>query len=362
MSVIEQYDSEHKRAFYAEVMGDGTDNIHFGKWDGVDTEAPGAYGKASTNMTNWMWSEAMKIIGKPDSANVKYIDLGSGSGSAAAHLCSEHPSVNARCINLCPNQNAENMERAKSLGLDKRIAVTTGTYMEMPKEWEGTFDGCFSQDAFVHAYSKEAGLREALRVTKPGGFLVLCDLHCGDGPDVSAEELHTFAETNMVADWLTPEECVAAAKKAGWDGTAVFVCVVCSCVSGIELAQVGGHSADPPHLAPAFLHAPCAHACMCMPGTSISRAHVCSALCGYDPGHPPELQADGPQSLRHACVRQVRQERNAAGTPLRVYVCVRARDFSRRARSQYHSQPDGQTERARGRKRRIRPRAQRLAR
>jgi hypothetical protein len=131
--------------------------------------------------------------------------------------------------------------------------------MEMPKEWANTFDGCFTQvkanllarwlaaceaihrqrtwrtascplasrpqtkcpwrplwswlelacaemalrrwewqDAFVHAYSKEAGLREALRVTKPGGFLVLCDLHCGDGPDVSAEELHTFAETNMV--------------------------------------------------------------------------------------------------------------------------------------------------------------------
>ena len=39
-------------------------------------------------------------------------------------------------------------------------------------------------------------------MTKPGGFLVLCDLHCGDGPDVSAEELHTFAETNMVIDVL----------------------------------------------------------------------------------------------------------------------------------------------------------------
>jgi len=219
--VIEQYDSEHKRAFYAEVMGDGTDNIHFGKWDGVDTNKPGAYGQAATNMTNWMWSQAMQLLGS-DAKAVHYIDLGSGSGSAAAHLCGAHPGVKAQCINLCPNQNAENMTRAKTMGLGDRIAVETGTYMEMPKDWEGKFDGCFTQDAFVHAYSKEAGLKEALRVTKPGGFLVLCDLHCGNGPDVSAQELHTFAETNMVADWLTPEEMVTAAKAAGW-GNVEFV-------------------------------------------------------------------------------------------------------------------------------------------
>lgn len=217
LGVVEQYDSEHKRAFYAEVMGDGTDNIHFGKWDGVDTDAPGAYGKAATGMTNWMWKKAMDIVDKDGSAKkINYIDLGSGSGSAAAHLCEQDPKVEAMCINLCPNQNKENMTRAASMGLGSKISVTTGTYMEMPKEWDKMFDGCFTQDAFVHAYSKEAGLREALRVTRPGGFLVLCDLHCGEGPDVSAEELHTFAETNMVADWLTPDECVAAAKKAGW--------------------------------------------------------------------------------------------------------------------------------------------------
>ena len=120
MGVIEQYDSEHKRAFYAEVMGDGTDNIHFGKWDGVDTEAPGAYGKAATGMTNWMWKQAMDIIDKPGTKSIKYIDLGSGSGSAAAHLCQQDPRVEAMCINLCPNQNQENMDRAKSLGLGKR--------------------------------------------------------------------------------------------------------------------------------------------------------------------------------------------------------------------------------------------------
>ena len=39
---------------------------------------------------------------------------------------------------------------------------------------------------------------------------------------MSAQELHTFAETNMVADWLTPEEMVTAAKAAGW-GNVEFV-------------------------------------------------------------------------------------------------------------------------------------------
>lgn len=217
--VVEQYDSEHKRAFYAEVMGDGTDNIHFGKWDGVDTDAPGAYGKAATQMTDWMWKTATDIVGSP---NVSYVDLGSGSGSAAAHLCSLHPGVKAQCVNLCPNQNKENMERAKSMGLGDRISVHTGTYMEMPAEWANSFHGCFSQDAFVHAYSNEAGLKEALRVTKPGGFLVLCDLRKGTGKGVSAEELHTFAETNMVADWLTNDEIVVACKNAGW-GDVKFV-------------------------------------------------------------------------------------------------------------------------------------------
>ena len=146
--VIEQYDSEHKRAFYAEVMGDGTDNIHFGKWDGVDTDKPGAYGQAATNMTNWMWSQAMQLLGS-DAKAVHYIDLGSGSGSAAAHLCAAHPGVKAQCINLCPNQNAENMTRAKTMGLSDRIAVETGTYMEMPKDWEGKFDGCFTQALYI---------------------------------------------------------------------------------------------------------------------------------------------------------------------------------------------------------------------
>ena len=32
----------------------------------------------------------------------------------------------------------------------------------------------------------------------------------------AAAVVRTFAETNMVADWLTPEQMVSAANKAGW--------------------------------------------------------------------------------------------------------------------------------------------------
>ena len=44
---------------------------------------------------------------------------------------------------------------------------------------------------------------------------MLSDFNCGDGPDVSDEELHTFAETNMVNDQQTAEEMAATAQHAG---------------------------------------------------------------------------------------------------------------------------------------------------
>ena len=52
---------------------------------------------------------------------------------------------------------------------------------------------------------------------RPGGAFIFCDLMCGDGPDVSEDELATFAQTNMVNDWLSPEKNVEVAKAAGWE-------------------------------------------------------------------------------------------------------------------------------------------------
>ena len=210
-----QYDTAEKLEFYAQVMGDGTANIHFGKWDGVDLDEDGAYGKASEQMTDYMFDLARKLLGENET--VSYVDLGSGTGAAALRLCEKHQFIEkAACLNLCEEQNALATKCAVEKGLDGRIAVFTGTYEKAPFE-SNSFDIAFSQDAFVHAFSKMTTFTEALRITKPGGVFVFCDLMCGSGDDVSEDELATFAATNMVNDWLSPDENVAACKEAGWE-------------------------------------------------------------------------------------------------------------------------------------------------
>ncbi|KAL7549607.1 hypothetical protein ACHAWF_013481 [Thalassiosira exigua] len=209
-----QYDTADKLEFYAQVMGDGTANIHFGKWDGIDLEEDGAYGKASERMTDYMFDLATSSIGEKD--EISYVDLGSGTGAAALRLCANHASIKkAVCLNLCDEQNALARTRAAEANLSERVDVVTGTYEACPLE-DAQFDVAFSQDAFVHAFSKLVAFQEAHRVVKPGGTFVFCDLMCGDGPDVSDEELATFANSNMVNDWLSPQQNVEACEKAGW--------------------------------------------------------------------------------------------------------------------------------------------------
>uniref|UniRef100_A0A7S1B7R6 Methyltransferase type 11 domain-containing protein n=1 Tax=Corethron hystrix TaxID=216773 RepID=A0A7S1B7R6_9STRA len=211
--VKKQYDTKEKREFYSQVMGDGTANIHFGKWDGVDVEAEGAYGRASDNLTDYMFEVASGLCEKKE--GISYVDLGSGSGGAAVRLLAANPSLNATCVNLCPDQNAGALKDAESKGVQDRIKVVTSSYDQCPLEGD-MFDLAFSQDAYVHSYDKVVSYSEARRLVKSGGVFILCDLMCGDGPDVSDEELATFAATNMVNDWLTPEKNCEAARKAGW--------------------------------------------------------------------------------------------------------------------------------------------------
>eukprot|EP00977_Amphora_coffeiformis_P009585 scaffold2205_cov167-Amphora_coffeaeformis.AAC.11 len=212
--VKKQYDTAEKRDFYAQVMGDGTANIHFGKWDGIDLDAEGAYGKASDAMTDFMLKHALELLGNPE--KVTYVDLGSGSGGAAVRnltLCDKIAKVS--CVNLCDEQNAAALKSATDSKVNERFEVVTTTYDETPFP-ENSFDFAFSQDAYVHSFSKTKSYAEALRVVKPGGVFIFCDLMAGTGEGVTEEQYQTFAQTNMVNDFLNPANNVKACEEAGW--------------------------------------------------------------------------------------------------------------------------------------------------
>ena len=202
--ILEQYDTDERLRFYAEVMGDGTNNIHFGKWDEVDKDAEGAYGKASEKMTDYMWGLAQELLHIPNKkdAVVDYVDLGAGTGSAAQYLTKLHRIIrSATCLNLCTNQNHQNRVLVEQQGLTDRIHIVEGTFERTPFA-DATFDLCFSQDAFVHAFSKKSTFKESYRITKAGGAFIFCDLFKGE----NAEKQDT-SDADILAQVISNSLC-----------------------------------------------------------------------------------------------------------------------------------------------------------
>lgn len=206
-----------KLKFYAQVMGDASEQIHFGKWNNIDENQPDAYAKASENMTDYMFDLAKGLLPhRIEENDFTYVDLGSGTGAAAIRLCEHNPFImQATCLNLCHDQNMTALQKAKSSGLQNRLEIVDGSFEDVPSQ-DNVFDLAFSQDAFIHATSKIKTFTEAYRIVKPGGALVFCDLMNSTETDLNIEENNAFSKRNLVNDWLTPEGNMKACLEAGW--------------------------------------------------------------------------------------------------------------------------------------------------
>jgi len=219
--IVQQYDTEDKRKFYSMVLADEVEDI-----GGLKLGLGTIIHNSSDSMTQWMWSKSRSMCpafralstasqGGKKKKHVYYIDLGAGNGAAARWICNQDSHLHVKCINISPQQNAENRHLSDEQGLGGQVSIETSSFERLPSEYSCLFDGCISQDAFIHAYNKIHALSEAFRVTKGGGWLMVSDLMCGEA-DVSAEELRGFVEKNKVQNWVTPTQYVALAEEAGW--------------------------------------------------------------------------------------------------------------------------------------------------
>ena len=137
--------------------------------------------------------------------------------ASAIHLANKHSLQisKATCVNLCHEQNINAKARVDELDLSEKIDVVDASFDDTPCP-SNHYDLAFSQDAFIHAISKEKAYAEAYRITKPGGAFVFCDLVCGNDPDLTVQELAQFAEKNRINDWLNPSQIIKTCQYAGW--------------------------------------------------------------------------------------------------------------------------------------------------
>lgn len=181
--------------------------------------------QSSDRMTDWLWGRARAMCPsfralssnsatvKPDLVN--YLDMGAGNGAAARYICKQDKRIHITCIDVDPKQSAENRTLSDEEGLGSQIDVQQGSYERLNSDYSNWFDGCMSQDAFIHAFDKLHAFSEAFRVTKGGGWLLISDLMRGDGKDGN-EEMQTFVNEHSITDWATPNQCVELAREAGW--------------------------------------------------------------------------------------------------------------------------------------------------
>mmetsp|Transcript_16902 Transcript_16902/g.38755 ORF Transcript_16902/g.38755 Transcript_16902/m.38755 type:complete len:1215 (+) Transcript_16902:92-3736(+) len=189
--------------------------------------------QSSDRMTAWLWSRARSMCPayralssksatvKPD--RVRYLDMGAGNGAAARWICKQGKEIHITCIDACAKQSCENRNLSDEEGLGSQIAVAQGTYERLNSDYSNFFDGCMSQDAFIHAFTKRNAFMEAFRVTKGGGWLLISDLMRGDGKDGN-EEMEVFVKEHNITNWATPNECVQFATEAGWSEVSFIDC------------------------------------------------------------------------------------------------------------------------------------------
>jgi ubiquinone/menaquinone biosynthesis C-methylase UbiE len=99
-------------------------------------------------------------------AGGRYLDVGAGTGAEALALASRF-AVDVVGIDV---SNAM-VDEARRRGLRDAVVASAEA---LPFE-DASFDGCWADRVFQHLADPEAALREMVRVTRPGGRLVVAD-------------------------------------------------------------------------------------------------------------------------------------------------------------------------------------------
>jgi ubiquinone/menaquinone biosynthesis C-methylase UbiE len=141
------------------------------------------------------------------------LDIGSGIGGPARFFA-----VRFGCritgIDLTPEFCDVARRLTRQLGLQDRVRFETGNALALPFA-SAQFDGAYSMNVSMNIPDKETFYREAHRVLKPGGWLVLSEIARGTGAE--PEYPTPWARTAASSYLVTAEATRAGLAAAGFE-------------------------------------------------------------------------------------------------------------------------------------------------
>ncbi|KAE8450722.1 hypothetical protein EG329_006067 [Mollisiaceae sp. DMI_Dod_QoI] len=158
-SLQSYYSSLESRIGYRLVLGG---RRHFGYWE-KDTLWPFPITKALCAMEDHLFGNLNLQKG------ALVLDAGCGVGLVAIHMA--ELGLRVSCIDVVDRHITRAKANVHSSGFDGTVTVQKMDYHHLDGFADGTFDGAYTMETFVHATDPELALREFFRVMKPGGSI-----------------------------------------------------------------------------------------------------------------------------------------------------------------------------------------------
>lgn len=101
--------------------------------------------------------------------DTKVLDIACGKGTSAVYLAQRY-GCQVVGIDIADHLIAQAIALAKRKGLEGRVSFRVADALDLPYD-DGEFDVAFSQAILILVPDKKKAIQEALRVTRPGGYL-----------------------------------------------------------------------------------------------------------------------------------------------------------------------------------------------